>query len=54
MIDISSVETMWLLPIWQQGQEIHAIQQDLKDFLRYYYQNNDCPANRKLSDCSLR
>lgn len=38
MIDISSVETMWLLPIWQQGQEIHAIQQDLKDFLRYYYQ----------------
>ena len=32
MIDISSVETMWLLPIWQQGQEIHAIQQDLKDF----------------------
>ena len=23
---------------WQQGQEIHAIQQDLKDFLRYYYQ----------------
>ncbi len=46
MIDISSVETMWLLPIWQQGQENPRYSARFERFPTLLLPNNDCPANR--------